>query len=426
MPFGGQPVKHILAASTLLLALPVHAGFAAPDTDWCQWRGSKRDGISPDTGLLKSWPSDGPPLLWKATGLGTGFSSLSVCGDRIYTMGEANGAFNLLSLSAADGKIQWTVKVADVPAKRAGGEGDFPGPRATPATDGKLVITLGPYGDLVCVQADSGKELWRKSFRKDFGGKMMSDWMYSESPLLDGDNLICTPGSPKGTVIALKKSTGELLWQSADLTDPAAYASLVPAEIGGKRQYLILTAAHVAGIEASSGVVLWKADRPGKVAVIPDPVYKDGTLFVTSAYGVGCTGFSVSVSAEGIKAEEIYADKKLQNHHGGALLVGDHVYFLDEAKMKCVELKTGKLAWEDKSVGKGSIAYADGHFVVRSEKKPGTVALVEASPAGYKETGRFNPPDASKDKIWSHPVIIGGRLYLRDQDVLLCYDLRAK
>jgi outer membrane protein assembly factor BamB len=413
-------IKLLLAA---LLALP---GPGA-DSDWSQWKGPKRDGLSPDTGLLKSWPAGGPPLAWTAKGLGGGLSSVSVHGGKIFTMGEANGAFNLLSLDSADGKILWTTKVADLPEKRSGGEKDYPGPRATPATDGTLIFALGPYGDLLCAEAATGKEKWRKNFEKDFGGSIMSGWMFSESPLLDGDHVVCTPGGKKGTVVALKKETGDLVWQSSGLTDQAAYASLVPADIGGKKQYLILTAANVAGIEASTGTVLWKHARKGKVAVIPDPVYKDGILFVASGYGVGCNGFKVTADGGTYKIEEIYSSDKIINHHGGVLLVGDYLYELDDKqKLKCAELKTGNVVWENPSVGKGSIAYADGHLIVRSEGGKGTIALVEATPEGYKEKGRFNQPERSKANSWPHPVVIGGKLYIRDQDVLLCYDVKAK
>ncbi|HEV3027030.1 MAG TPA: PQQ-binding-like beta-propeller repeat protein [Planctomycetota bacterium] len=410
-----------------LLALPIMAAGPAPDSDWNQWKGPKRDGLSPDTGLLKEWPTGGPPLAWKATGIGTGFSSVSVHGGKIYTMGEAGNAFNLVALSAADGKVLWTTKIADLPEKAVKNERDYPGPRGTPCTDGSLVITLAPYGDLLCADASTGKEKWRKQAGRDFGAGGRSDWMYAESPLLDGDTVVFSPGGSKGTVAALKKETGEPIWQSADLTDAACYSSLVPAEIGGKKQYLILTASHVAGIESATGKVLWKIERKGKVAVIPDPVYKDDIVFVSSGYGLGCNAYKISGGADGWKAEEIYSGPQIINHHGGVLLVGDHLYELDDKnKLKCADIKTGKIAWEEPSVGKGSIAYADGHLIVRSEKNPGTIALVDASPEGYKERGRFNPPDASKKQIWPHPVIIGGKMYIRDQDVLLCYDVKAK
>jgi outer membrane protein assembly factor BamB len=408
-------MKHLLFA---LLALPAFADGGS----WNQWRGPNRDGISPDTGLLKEWPSAGPKLAWKATGLGSGFSSVSIEGDRIYTMGDLEGSSSLIALGAADGKIAWTAKVG-----RSGGDDrQRPGTRATPSTDGKIVVALGQYGEIVAVQAESGKEVWRKSM-SDFGGHQMSRWNYSESPLLDGELVVLTPGGSKGTVVALKKESGEKVWQSTELTDAAGYTSLVPAEIGGIHQYLVLTGESVAGIGAKDGKVVWRADRKGKTAVIPTPIYKDGILFVTSGYGIGCNAFKISADGGKISAQEIYSGKQLENHHGGVILVGDYVYGTDNRSLKCVELKTGKVAWEDKCVGKGSVAYADGHLVVRGEKSgSGEVALVEASPAGYKEAGRFQPPDQSGKSNWAHPVVFGGRLYLRDEDTLLCYDVKGK
>jgi outer membrane protein assembly factor BamB len=297
------------------------------------------------------------------------------------------------------------------------------------------VFALGQHGDLVCVEAATGKEVWRKSMDKDFGGKMMSGWGYSESPLIDGDTLVCTPGGKNGTVVALKKATGEKVWQSSGFTDNAAYAGLVPVEIGGVRQYLVFTGASLAGIAPADGKVLWRAPRPGKTAVIPDPVYKDGFVFVTSGYGVGCNIFKISSEGGAFKAEEIYSDEKAgvdekqrtANHHGGMILVGDHVYGTNQNQLRCVELKTGKVVWQDRSVGKGAVAFADGYLVVRSENaKRGEIALVEATPSGYKEAGRFSLPDPTNKNTWAHPVVFGGKLYLRNQDNLFCYDVKAK
>ncbi len=401
---------------------------APPEPDWGQWRGPNHDGISPDTGLLKQWPSGGPPLAWRAAGVGIGYSSVSVHGGQVYTMGDLTDACYLLALEGASGKVAWKVRVG---AHHLGKDGNekYPGPRATPSTDGTLVIALAPGGELVCVEAASGKEKWRKNLRTDFGGRV-GGWKYSESPLLDGDRVLCTPGGRNGAVLCLKKETGETVWQSREFTDSAEYASLVPVEIGGVKQYLVLTKPHIAGIAAQDGKLLWQGDRPEAArtpAVVPTPVHKDGIVFVSSGYGVGSNAFRVGAEGGKFKAEQIYAGKEMENHHGGMILLGDHLYALhDRGQMVCLEFKTGKEVWKDRSVGKGAIAYADGHFVVRSERGKGTIALVEASPAGYKEKGRFDPPDRSTYNSWSHPVVIGGRLYVRDQDVLLCYDVRAK
>lgn len=423
-------MKKALSAAFLgLLALPLAAAGPAADSDWSQWRGPKRDGISPDTGLLAAWPPSGPALAWKTAGIGTGYSSVTVLGDRLYTLGDTADSSNLLAINLADGKIAWT---APIGKPHVEGNKEWLGPRASPATDGKLVFALGALGELVCVDT-AGKEKWRKNLHSDFGGQV-GGWKYSESPLLDGDHVVVTPGGKQGTVLALKKETGATVWQSSGITDRAEYPSLVPVEIGGQRQYLLLTMQSVAGIAAADGKVLWRAARPGKTAVIPTPIYKDGILFVTSGYGVGCNLFKITAEGGAFKAEEFYSDEgaglkggdRTANHHGGMILVGDHLYGTNERNLRCVELKTGKLVWENKCVGKGSVAYADGRLVVRSESKNGEIALVDASPAGYKETGRFKQPEFSGKPQWPHPVVIGGRLYIRDQETLYAFDVKGK
>jgi outer membrane protein assembly factor BamB len=421
-----KPIAILEAVILMWALMPASAqtakGKAADEKglEWNQWRGPKRDGISPDTGLLKEWPSAGPTQAWKATGLGEGFSSVSFAGNKIFTMGDVAGECSLIALDLT-GKKLWAA-----PVGKPGGGGGYPGPRCTPSTDGTLIFALGQHGDLVCADAAGGKVVWKKNLASDFGGRMMSGWGYSESPLLDGNLLVCMPGGSKGTVLALNKATGAPVWQSKDLTDAAAYTSIVPVDFGGVHQYVVFTDQSVAGIAAANGQVLWKAARPGKTAVITTPVFKDGFLFVASAYGVGHNGFKVAGSGGRFQCEEIYSGKDMENHHGGIILVGDHLYGMDNRAMKCMELKTGKVVWQNRAVGKGSIAYADGHFVIRGEKGPGTIALVEASPEAYKEKGRFDQPDRSDKNSWPHPIIFGGKLYIRDQDVLLCYNVKAK
>ncbi|MFQ5505781.1 MAG: PQQ-binding-like beta-propeller repeat protein [Planctomycetota bacterium] len=409
-------VSILLAAGTTLGAQGSDDG---QSSEWNQWRGPRRDGLSPDEGLLTEWPEQGPPLAWKATGLGQGFSSVSFAGSLVFTMGDKDGAARLFAMDQGDGKVRWSAKVG-----RPGGARN-PGPRSTPSTDGKLVFGLGHDGALACVEVKSGKVKWRRHLARDFGGRMMSGWGYSESPLLDGELLVCTPGGSGGAVIALRKKSGKLVWRSEKLKDPAAYSSLVPVEIGGVRQYLILTGRSVAGVSARNGRLLWRAARPGKTAVCTTPVYEDGWLFVTSHYNVGCNAFRITSSGRKFKVREVWAGKQLQNHHGGVILVGGHVYGLGRRSLKCIELRTGKVRWENRSVGKGSIAYADGHLVLRSERGRGTLALVEATPQGYREKGRFDQPDRSSEPAWAHPVIYRKKLWVRDQDILLCFDVEA-
>ncbi len=386
--------------------------------DWYQFRGPKRDGCSADTGLLKQWPAGGPPLAWKATGLGDGFSSVAIAGKAIYTMGTLKGTSAVIALNAADGKMLWASSIPD----KGGSNGA--GPRSTPATDGQFVFALGQEGTLVCIQAATGKEAWRKNM-KDFGGKQMSGWGYSESPLLDGPMLVVTPGGSKGSVCALNKMNGAPAWQCGELKDDAGYTSIVLADFGNIPQYVVVTANSVAGIQSKTGKLMWKAACESKTAVASSPVCtKEGAIFVSCAYGIGCHGFQVTGAGGQFKAQETYAEKQLLNHHGGSVVVDGHVYAAFDGGLECVDIKTGKSAWKG-GVGKGSITYADGHLYCRTER--GSVALVEASPTAYKENGKFDPPNQSTGgNCWANPVVFGGKLYIRESDTLYCYDVKAK
>jgi len=413
-------ISSCLVIAAALLCSGAVCVSAAEVSQWYQWRGPNRDGISKDTGLLRQWPAGGPKLVWKAVGLGGGFSGVSLWRDRIFTMGDREDGSYLVALNRVDGKPLWSAKVG----KAGGNDPQRPGPRCTPATDGARVITLGQYGELVCVDVAAGKELWRKSYQDDFGATTVPRWNFSESPLLDGDRVICLPGGPKGAMAALKKETGDLVWQSKEVTDSASYSSVIPAEIAGVRQYVAVTDIQVFGVAAADGKVLWRGNRAAK-NVIPTPLYRDGIVFISSGYNIGFHGFRITAENGAFKAEQIYADPKIANQHGGSFLVGDRVYTSIDSGglLTCLDFKTGKVVWQDKSVGKASLGCADGLLVVRSENGP--VALVEATPEGYREKGRFDQPDRSKYNSWPHPVIAGARLYLRDQDILLCYDLKA-
>jgi outer membrane protein assembly factor BamB len=402
---------------TLTSLLP---GFAI---DWPQFRGPNRDDVSTETGLLKDWPSGGPRLVWKSTGLGGGYSTVSVVGDRLFTSGDTGEASMVLALNSSDGKQVWSAKLGK---SGAPGWGGFAGPRATPTIDGDLLFTVDQWGEMVCFATSDGKEKWRKSFTADFGAQR-PEWGFSESPLVDGDKVVVTPGGDEGAIVALNKKTGAVVWRTKDFTDPAHCSSLIIAEIGGMRQYIQLTAASVVGVAAADGKVLWRATRKGQTAVIPTPIYDAGLVYVTSGYGVGCNLFKVTFADKKFSAEQVYANKVMANHHGGVIKVGDYVYgFSDGKGWTCQNYKTGEAKWQEKQkLGKGSIAYADGHFYLRKEDKEGTIALIEASPDGYKEHGRFDQPDRSDKDSWPHPVIAGGRLYIRDQDVLLCYDVKG-
>ncbi len=404
----------------ILSVLTATAAFHAFADDWPTWRGVNRDGISKEVGLLKQWPADGPNLAWKATGAGVGFSSVSVVGGRVFTMGDGDDASYVLCYSAADGKPVWKSQ----PVGKTGGS--YKGTRCTPTVDGELVYALGQFGDFVCLRAADGREVWRKSLQKDFGGNY-SGWQYTESPLIDGEKVVFTPGGPRGTIVALNKKTGALVWQSKEYKDGAHYASLIAVNHGGRRQYVQLTAQSVAGVDAETGNLLWRAARQGQTAVIPTPIFSNGHVYVTSGYGVGCNLFKVSAESATFTTEPVYKNKEMTNHHGGVILLGDHLYgYSDGRGWVCQDFKSGEQVWANPGVGKGAIAYADGHFYCRSEGREGKVGLIEATSKGYVEKGGFKQPERSKESAWAHPVIANGRLYLRDQDILLCYDIKAK
>jgi len=406
------------------------AAWRAAADDWPQWRGPKRDGISAEKGIVDSWGSNGPPILWMAKGLGQGYSSVSVASGRLYTMGDVGESSFVHALDlASKGKIVWSSRVGRSGSPPAG----YAGTRATPTVDGGQIFALGQHGDLVCVQAGDGKEVWRKSLKKDLAGVMMSEWGNSESVLVDGEKVICTPGGKDGTLAALNKKTGAVLWRSVDLTDPAAYSSVIVEEIGGARQYLALTHKSVAGVAAENGKLLWRADRRGSTAVIPTPIYKDNHLFVTSGYRVGCNLFRIASDGGKFAATQVYANNDFANHHGGVVLIGDYLYGhsdqlggKDNDVWVCMEFKTGKLMWSKSGVRKGSLTAVDGKLICRSQGKRGSIALVEASPEAYKELGRFDQHERGLKEAWPHPVVANGRLYIRDMDVLLCYDVRKK
>jgi outer membrane protein assembly factor BamB len=414
---------NVVAPATALVLL-VAGTLSATASDWPQWRGPKRDGISTETGLLKKWPDGGPPLAWKATGLGGGHSTVAISKGRIFTAGDRGDSGFVTALNEADGKAVWSAKLGKPGAP---GWGGFAGPRATPTIDGERLYTVDQWGEMVCLSTADGKEIWRKDYIKDFGSSR-PEWGFSESPLVDDDQVIVTPGGEKGAMAALKKDTGAVIWRSTDFTDGAHYSSVNIATIGGVKQYVQLTSENVVGIAPKDGKVLWKAKRKGATAVIPDPIVRDSMVYVTSGYGAGCNLFNVTSSGGKFSTTQVYANKVMVNHVGGVVLVKDAVYgFSDGKGWTCQDLKTGEAKWQEKSqIGKGSIVYADGCLYLRHEEKKGTIALIEASDAGWKELGRFDQPERTDKNSWAPPVIANGKLYIRDQDLLLCFDVKAK
>jgi outer membrane protein assembly factor BamB len=399
--------------------------------DWPQWRGPNRDGRSSDTGLLSTWGPSGPPLAWKATGLGVGFSSVAVTGGRIYTMGDRNGVQTLMALDQANGKQIWSARVGP------SWDDEMGGPRGTPTVDGELTYAIGTEGDLVCVETATGRERWRKSLPRDFGGRMMSMWKFSESPLVDGDRLVFTPGGSGAYLVAVDKKTGREVWRTpAPPLGPrgregAGYSSIMISNGAGVKQYVQLTGRGLVGVRAEDGKLLWGYNRVANdVANIPTPIIKDDLVFASTGYQAGSVLLKLVRSAQGVDAQEVYflEARTLQNHHGGLVLVGDHVYGghgHNRGFPIAVELASGKVAWggdiRNTGTGSAAVVYADGHLYFRYQN--GVVILIEATPAGYREKGSFTIPDVNNPS-WPAPVVLGGRLYLREQDTLYAYDVR--
>lgn len=398
--------------------------------DWPQWRGPNRDGISQETGLLREWPSEGPPVAFKADGLGSGFSSVAISDGKLFTMGKFEDETRLIALDAATGAELW-----QTPVDRGGDK-----PNCTPTVDGELVYALSHGGELICAEVATGRMVWRTNFPRDFGGQMMSMWGYSESPLVDGDNLIVTPGAPNAILAALNKRTGKVVWRTPMPPNPgragkdgAAYSSIVISNARGLKQYVQLVGRGVISVEARTGKFLWGYNRVANgTASVPTPIVDGDFVFCSSGYDDGGSALlKVTGSRNQLDVQEVWYKpaRELQNHHGGMILIGDHVYMghgHNNGFPVCFDLKTGQDKWRPgrgPGTGSAAITAADGHLYFRYDN--GMMALFEANPNAFVEKGKFRI-GINNAQSWPHPVIVSGKLYLRDQHELICYDIREK
>lgn len=399
----------------------------SPAADWPQWRGPGRNGHSTEVGLAKAWPKEGPSLVWRVADLGNGYAAPSVVGDRLYVLGNEGLEDEFVEArQSRDGQRVWRTRLGKVGNPRQNPA--FPAARSTPTVDGDAVYALGSDGDLVCVQRSDGAVRWRRSLRSDFAGKP-GEWAYSESPLVDGDVLVVSPGGSESPVVALNKRSGEILWKAAlPETDAASFASPIALETGGVRQYVLLAQKGLVGLEATSGKLLWRFDKAVSRygANIPSPLAGGDVVYAGSA---GTGGGAVRLQASGagaVTAEPLYFESKLPTAIGGAVKVGDFLYGTTAQALLCAEFATGRIRWEERSIGAASSCVAEGRLYLHGEN--GEVAMVEASPEGYRERGRFTPPDRPKhagmEKSWAYPVLADGRLYLRDHAVMWCYTVK--
>ena len=390
----------------LLLAV---SAFAA---DWPQWRGPNREGISNETGLAASWPSNGPPSVWKIKGLGDGYSSLAIAKGRIYTQGQRGREEFVIALDVKTGNKVWETSTG---RSFSNDRGD--GPRGTPTLDGDKVYALSGAGVLVCLEAATGKTLWSQDLVKQYGGSV-PHWGYSESPLIDGDRLIVMPGGSGASLVSLDKSTGKLQWKAG--SDSAGYSSAIVANVGNVREVLALSGESAFGVQENTGEVLWHYNKvANRTANIATPIYHNGELFLSTAYGTGCALLKLDEK----KASEVYFNRDMMNHYSSSVLVGNTLYGYSNAILMAMDFATGKVLWRDRSVGKGSVIFADQRIYALGED--GVMGLVEANPGAYKEISRFTFPKGGLP-TWSPPVISDAKLYLRDQDNLYCFDIKSK
>lgn len=403
--------------SVLVLGVVITGTLSA--ADWPQWRGPERTGRSQDTKLLPEWPEGGPPLRWKAADLGTGYSSPSIAQGKVLLQTTADGAEFALALDEATGHSIWRVAIGKVGQNRGP---QYPGTRSTPTVDGDRVYCLASAGELVCLSLADGKTHWKKHLTDDFDGKMGS-WAYSESVLIDGDRLICTPGGTEATLVALNKLTGETVWKSAvPGDDNADYASIMVVGSGDKKQYVQFLRKGLVGVNAETGKFLWRYDRTiDQGANILTPIVVGERVF---SAGSRTGGGLVELKRDGdqVTAKEVYFERTMSPGIGGAVLVDGNLYGTSSQAMFCADFSTGKIKWAERALGPSSVAYADGRIYVRAHAS-GDVAIVEPSPEGYREKGRFKQPDRSEIQAWPHPVIANGGLYLRDQGTLFCYNV---
>lgn len=426
----------------------------ASGEDWPQWQGPERNSISKETGLLQAWPEGGPPLAWRSDNLGGGDSAPSIARGRIFGMSNRDEQEVVWALSEQNGQELWATPLGPAVVQQLPQSKE--GPACTPTIDGDRLYVLGMGGRLDCLNVQDGEIVWRRNLAEDFGG-VVPAWSYRESPLIDGDRLICSPGGPEATVVALNKVTGETLWQSklpeveAEAGAPegnqgrrrggfrfgpnsgAGYASAIAIELDGERQFVQLTAKALVGVAAADGKVLWRYDAPANGMAIncSTPLFHDGMVFAASAYGAGGGLAKLNKDSSGtIVAEEVYFTKRMQNHHGGMIVIDGCLYGANGGNeggaLTCLDFQTGNVLWDERSkrrASKGSIAFADGRIYYRLED--GAMLLIEPSREQYVERGRFEQPDRSAAPAWAHPVVANGKLYIRDQDVLLCYDVKS-
>ncbi len=393
-------------AAILLITLFANAA------DWPQWRGPNRDGISSETGLLASWPAGGPRAVWKTNGLGEGYSSLAIVKGHIYTQGQRGNQAYVFAFDVNTGKKLWETATSRAYSNDRGN-----GPRGTPTTDGDRLYAMAGDGTLVCLDVATGKSIWSQNVVQKYRGSV-ANWGMSESPLIDGDRLIVMPGGRGASIVSLNKVDGSLQWKTGN--DEAGYSSAIVVEVAGVRQVIALSGDSAMGVMEQNGELLWRYPKiANRTANIATPIHHDGYVFVSTDYGTG--GALLKLGPKTMS--EVYFSREMKNHYSTSVLVGETLYGYNDAILTAMDFKTGKVLWKNRSVGKGSAMYADKRLYLLSED--GVVGLADPTPDAYKEISRF---EISRGQwpTWSPPVVADGKLYLREQDNLIAYDIKAK
>ena len=430
-------IWRLTAHCSAIAAIPTEPDLELGAGYWPQWRGPNRDNASTEKGLLQEWPAEGPPRLWTATGVGQGgIASVSDAEGKIFTFGYLGDHEVVVALEEKTGELCWATRTgAAVPESSLMRWLS----QRTPTIDGSLLYLATANGDLVCLTTAGGRELWRKSYTADFEAKRPV-WGFCDYPLVDGDRLICAPGGPQAEIVALDKRTGNVIWKAqvpvieeipAKVPESAAYAALVVTEAGGLRQYITFLAAGLISVAADDGRLLWRYEGVGKhsTAHSHTALARGDQIFCSNGYGGGHSLLNVIRDGKNVAVKEIYhRGLRLDAFQDSTTLVGDHLYVgLDYGRPLCLAWKTGEKVWGPQQMegrGKLAIVYADGCLYFRHSD--GRMTLAEATPEKYVQRGTFVIPDHLPTMGATSPVIAGRRLYLRDNNRLLCYDIRAE
>ena len=424
-------MKKIVSICMMLAAMLIVTGMDSFAQDWPQWRGAQRDGVFKKTDLNVDWAAKKPSLVWTFKQAGAGYAAPTIVGTTLYCQGAENGKDVAFALYTQTGNVKWKQELGAESVLERGN-----GPRGSVTTDGDKLYLIRGSGHILCLSATDGKIIWQKDFKADFNGKIMSNWGYSESPLIDGNLVLCTPGGSNGTMVALDKNSGNLVWRTTGWTDDSGYSSAIVAVVDDIRQYIQQSSKGVAGIAAKDGKLLWKIENSAyRTAVIPTPVFYDNMVYVTNGYNGGCMGIKLTKNGENITANTIYAERTISNQHGGVVLMNGYIFGFAEQPANgwvCQNMKTGEIVWNQRGqevgIGKGSIIGVGNHLLC-FDMTSGALAVVAASPDGWKESGRITIPERTKittqdNQLWTHPVVANDKLYLRDHDLLFCFDLK--